>query len=115
MQWSFSLKEFQRNLNAIVILNSNTDLGNNSNSNILISKVIIIVLCIVIDPMSDLELVHVINCLFRIKRYKIVRSYAKWLNKECLLNITNYRLVILALVFDIDYHKSYALCIHVHV
>ena len=31
MQWSFS----QRNLNAILIHNSNTDLGSNSNSNIL--------------------------------------------------------------------------------
>ena len=38
------MKEFQRNLNAIVIHNSNADLGSNSNinSNILILKVIVI-------------------------------------------------------------------------
>ena len=34
------MTEFQRNLNALVIRNSNTDLG--SNSNILIFKVIVI-------------------------------------------------------------------------
>ena len=70
MQWSFS----QRNLNAILIHNSNTDLGSNSNSNILhdlgsnsnilhdlgsnsnsnilMFKVKVIVICIVIDHMS---------------------------------------------------------------
>ena len=36
------MKEFQRNLNTIVIHTSNTDLGGNSNSNILIFKVIVI-------------------------------------------------------------------------
>ena len=36
------MKEFQRNLNAIVIYNSNTDLGSNSTSNVLIFKVIVI-------------------------------------------------------------------------
>ena len=41
MQWSFSLKH-RRNLNDIVIHNSNTDLG--SNSNLLIFKVIVIVI-----------------------------------------------------------------------
>ena len=38
------MKEFQRNLNTIVIHNSNTDLGGNSNSNLLIFKVIVIVI-----------------------------------------------------------------------
>ena len=36
------MKEFQRNLNTIVIYNSNTDLGGNSNSNLLIFNVIVI-------------------------------------------------------------------------
>ena len=36
------IKEFQRNLNTIVIRNSNTDLGGNSNSNLLIFNVIVI-------------------------------------------------------------------------
>ena len=66
------MKEFQRNLNAIVIHTSNTDLGGNSNSNLLIFNVIGIVIyyidigsdcnsnsnilhCIVIDPMSDVS------------------------------------------------------------
>ena len=35
------MKEFQRNLNTIVIHNSNTDLGSNSNGNLLIFKVIV--------------------------------------------------------------------------
>ena len=59
------MTEFQRNLNAIVIHNSKTDLGSNSNSNLLIFKVIVIYYtdlgsnsnsnrqCIVIDPISD--------------------------------------------------------------
>ena len=38
------MKEFQRNFNAMVIHNSNTDLGGISNSNILIFKVIVIVM-----------------------------------------------------------------------
>ena len=36
------IKEFQRNLNTIVIHNNNTDLGGNSNSNLLICNVIVI-------------------------------------------------------------------------
>ena len=79
------MKEFQRNLNTTVIHNSKTDLGGNSNSNllifnviviatyyidlgsncnsnsnILILKVIVIIIiilhCIVIDPMSGLSI-----------------------------------------------------------
>ena len=38
------MKEFQRNLNAIVIHNSKTDLDSDSSSNLLIVKVIIIVI-----------------------------------------------------------------------
>ena len=38
------MTEFQRNLNALVIRKSNTDLGSNSNSNLLIFKVIVIVI-----------------------------------------------------------------------
>ena len=47
------MKEFQRNLNTIVIHYSNTDLGGNSNSNILTFKVKVKVILhrIVIDPM----------------------------------------------------------------
>ena len=36
------MKEFQRNLNAIVIHNSKTDLGSNSSSNLLFFKIIVI-------------------------------------------------------------------------
>ena len=38
------MKEFQRKLNAIVIHNSNTDLGSNTNSNLLIFNVIVIII-----------------------------------------------------------------------
>ena len=34
------MKEFQRNLNAVIVHNSNNDLGSNSNSNILHTVVI---------------------------------------------------------------------------
>ena len=46
MQWSFSLKHeriSKKPHNTIVIHNSNTDLGGNSNSNLLIFSVIVIV------------------------------------------------------------------------
>ena len=51
------MKEFQRNLNTIVIHTSNTDLGGNSNSNILIFKVIVIYY---IDLGGDIHVVIVI-------------------------------------------------------
>ena len=38
------MTQIQRNLNAIVIHNSNTDVGSNSNSNILIFKVMVIII-----------------------------------------------------------------------
>ena len=46
MQWSFSLKHerISKNLNAIVIHKSNIDLGSNSNSNVLIFKVLVMVI-----------------------------------------------------------------------
>ena len=53
------MKEFQRNLNTIVIHTSNTDLGGNSNSNILIFKVIVIVIYY-IDLGGDIHVVIVI-------------------------------------------------------
>ena len=54
------MKAFQRNLNTIVIYNSNTDLGGNSNSNILIFKVIVIVICYIARPCLLITITYIL-------------------------------------------------------